>query len=73
MSYTAVYVESSNSTVLGFVPELPGAHASGRTVEETRERLRAVLKVTLEANRQCCFKSADGIRQLHSEPIDEIP
>jgi hypothetical protein len=69
----AVYVESGCGAILGFVPELPGACATGRTVDETRERLRTVLKTTLEANRQSCFESAAGMRRLHSEPIDEIP
>lgn len=73
MPYTAVYVDSGDGAVLAFVTELPGARVTGLTVEEARERLRIALKMVLDANRQCCFRSAEGMRRLHTEPIDEMP
>jgi len=73
MPYTAVYVETADAAVLGFVAEVPGARATAPTIEEAREKLRAVLKATLEANRQCCFQSAEGMRRLRAESIHEIP
>ncbi len=73
MPYTAIYFEARDGGVIGFVMELPGAHAQGETIEETREHLRDALRLTLNANRRRCYRSAKGMRRLRVEPIEEIP
>jgi predicted RNase H-like HicB family nuclease len=74
MPYTALYVQSRDGkAVLGFVLEVPGAHAQGATIEETREHLRDALRLTLNANRRRSYASAKGMRQIRTEPMDEMP
>jgi predicted RNase H-like HicB family nuclease len=73
MPYTALYVQARDGGMLGFVLELPGAHAQGETIEETREHLRDALGLTLRANRRRSYASAKGMRRISQEPIDEMP
>ena len=54
-SLTATYIEGIDGYT-GFVEELFGIHATGRTLEETRERLEAVAREYVETHR-------DGIRK----------
>jgi predicted RNase H-like HicB family nuclease len=64
--WTAVYVETANGGVTGYVEEMPGAHAQGATVEEVRPRLRVALEVMLAANRRTTwedFKSARVVKR----------
>jgi predicted RNase H-like HicB family nuclease len=73
MPYTALYVQARDGGMLGFVLELPGAHAQGETIEETREHLRDALRLTLNANRRRSRELMRGMPQIHTEPMDEMP
>jgi predicted RNase H-like HicB family nuclease len=73
MPYTALYVQARDGGMLGFVLELPGAHAQGETIDETREHLRDALRLTLRANRRRSYASAAGMPQIRTEPMDEMP
>jgi predicted RNase H-like HicB family nuclease len=73
MSYTAIYVRARDGAVLGFVLEAPGAMAQGDSIEETREHLRDALRLTLRANRRRSRHLMGGLREIHREPIEEMP
>jgi predicted RNase H-like HicB family nuclease len=62
MQFTAVYVEAEDGWIVGYVEEIQGAHTQGRTIEETRESLREVLVMMLDANRADARKSFAGYR-----------
>jgi len=71
--FTAVFYEGLDGWIVAMVPEVPGAHAQGRTLDEARMNLREALKMMLEENRRECYGSASPMRELHREPIDEPP
>ncbi len=66
--WTAVYVVANDGTVIGYIEEIPGAHAQGATIEETEPRLREALEMMLAANRRTTwedFKRARVVRREH--------
>jgi predicted RNase H-like HicB family nuclease len=71
--FTAVYSYSGDGWLIGYVSELPGAHAQGKTIDEVRMNLRDSLKLTLEVNRQRTADTFSGLIEFLREPIDEPP
>ena len=69
MSFTAVYIEAEDGWIVGYVEEIQGAHTQGRTIEETRERLREVLAMMLDANRDDARRSFAGYRVVLRESV----
>jgi predicted RNase H-like HicB family nuclease len=45
---------------IGYVEELPGANAQGKTLEEARESLKEAVRLILEANRELARRDAEG-------------
>ena len=72
-NFTAVFVESGDGWLLGYVLELPGAHAQGKTLDETRMNLRDSLRLTLQMNRERTQSTFAGLREIRREGIDEPP
>ena len=50
MKLTAVFQKVPEGYI-GFVEELPGANTQGATLDETKNNLREVISLVLEANR----------------------
>ncbi len=57
-NFTAVY-QKVGDWYIGFVEELPGANAQGRTLAEVRASLKEAVKLILEANRELDLKPLD--------------
>lgn len=72
-NFTVVFVESGDGWILAYVPELPGAHAQGKTVEEARLNLRDSVRLTLQRNRERQKDTFAGLREIHRERMDEPP
>lgn len=51
LAFTAVYLKSGYGYV-GFLEELPGVNAHGRTLEEARETLHTLAAVVFEEERR---------------------
>ena len=68
-TFTAVYIEVEDGWIVGCVEEIAGVHTQGRTIEETRQRLRAILAMTLELNREYARKAFAGYRIILRERI----
>ena len=64
--FTAVYVKRGKWYV-GFVEEIPGANAQGRTLAEVKRNLNEALELVLEANRELAHRSHG--RRAIEEPI----
>ncbi len=64
--FTAVYVKRGKWYV-GFVEEIPGANAQGRTLAEVKRNLKEALELVLEANRELAHRSHG--RRAIEEPI----
>jgi predicted RNase H-like HicB family nuclease len=59
IKFTSIYQEVKEGYI-GFVEELPGANAQGKTLEETRENLREAIELILEANRMLAEETLSG-------------
>ncbi len=64
---TAVYKKVPQGYV-GFVEELPGANAQGRSLEEARENLQEAIALTLESNRALAEEALRG-ESVIREPL----
>jgi len=64
---TAVFEEVPEGFI-GYVEELPGANARGRTPDETRDGLAEAVESVLEANRVLAEKHL-GTRKVIKEPM----
>ncbi len=67
MNLTAIF-EKVPEGYIGFVEELPGANAQGRTLDEARENLRDAVEMVIEANRQIAEKLIQG-KSVIREPF----
>ena len=69
--YTVIFVEANDGSVLAYVPELPGAHAQGKSQDEALLHLHDALKTTLQTNRRRTHAVFAGLRKLGEMKIDE--
>jgi predicted RNase H-like HicB family nuclease len=67
MTFTAVYKQVP-AGYIGFVEELPGANAQGRTLDEVRESLAEAVELVLDANRMLSQESTQG-QAVIREPL----
>jgi predicted RNase H-like HicB family nuclease len=67
---TAVF-EKVPEGYIGYVEELPGANAQGKTLEEVKENLKEAIKLVLEANRHLIEEELTG-KELIKEPFGTI-
>ncbi len=51
MEFTAVYLKAAHGYI-GFVEELPGVNADGRTIDETRDNLVRLAEVVFDEERR---------------------
>jgi len=58
-TFTAIF-EKADDWYIGYVEELPGANAQGRTIEETRENLREATELIIVSNRELAEMSLTG-------------
>ncbi|TAK25660.1 MAG: type II toxin-antitoxin system HicB family antitoxin [Chloroflexota bacterium] len=54
---------------IGFVEELPGANAQGRSLDDVRENLREAVQLILEANRELARRESTGKTVLREELV----
>ena len=66
--FNAVF-EQSGDWWIGFVEELPGANAQGRTLDEARENLREAVALVIETNRELARREAAGREVLREELV----
>lgn len=64
-SFTAI-IERDRETGLyvGYVPELPGAHSQGHTVDELRKHLEEVIQLVLEDGQPTVDVEFVGTQQI---------
>jgi predicted RNase H-like HicB family nuclease len=65
---TAVF-EQCGEWWVGYVEEVPGANAQGRTLDEARENLREAAHLVLEANRELARRGAEGRHVIREDLI----
>lgn len=66
--FTAVFEQDVNWWV-GYVEELPGANAQGRTLDEVRENLKEAVLLVIQANRELARREAEGREVVREELV----
>ncbi len=51
-NFTAIYEHTEDGWWVVSVPEIPGAHSQGRTLEEAREMIQDAVRLLLEVRRE---------------------
>jgi predicted RNase H-like HicB family nuclease len=55
---TAIYEHTEDGWWVVSVPEIPGAHSQGRTLEEAREMIQDAVRLLLEVRREDAEREA---------------
>lgn len=64
--FTAVF-EKIDKWYIGYIEELPGANAQGRTLDEVRENLREAVELVLKSNRELAQNKLSGKDVIREE------
>lgn len=68
-AFTAVYVYGDDGWIVGYVEELPGVLAQGRTLEQAQRQMPRAIELILEANRRFTAEPFRDARVVRREPI----
>ncbi len=72
LAFTAVFLKAHDGYV-GFIEELPGVNAHGRTLEETRESLREMTVVIFDEERRGAEELLEGKEALREDFTVLVP
>ncbi len=61
--FTAIYEHTEDGWWVASVPEIPGAHSQGRTLEEAREMIRDAVRLLLEVRREDAEREMAGKKE----------
>ena len=64
--FTDVF-EKIDKCYIGYIEELPGANAQGRTLDEVRENLREAVELVLKSNRELAQNELSGKDVIREE------
>lgn len=65
-AFTAVF-QKVDDWYIGYVEELPGANAQGKTLDEVRENLREAIELILKSNRELSERELAGKNVIREE------
>ena len=68
--FTAIYERTEDEWWVVSVPEIPGAHSQGRTLEEAREMIKDAVKLLLEVRREDAEREMAGKKDVVREPLE---
>jgi predicted RNase H-like HicB family nuclease len=68
---TAIYEHTEDGWWVVSVPEIPGAHSQGRTLEEAREMIKDATRLLLEVRREDAEREARAAgKEVVREPLE---
>lgn len=67
--FTAIYEHTEDGWWVVSVPEIPGAHSQGRTLEEARQMIKDAVKLLLEVRREDAEREIEG-KDVIREPLE---
>jgi predicted RNase H-like HicB family nuclease len=68
---TAIYEHTEDGWWVVSVPEIPGAHSQGRTLEEAREMIKDATRLLLEVRREDAEREAsEAGKEVVREPLE---
>lgn len=69
-SLTAIYELTEDGWWVVSVPEIPGAHSQGETLEEAREMIRDAVRMLLDVRREDAERETEGKKNVVREPLE---
>ncbi len=69
---TAIYERTEDGWWVVSVPEIPGAHSQGRTLEEAREMIKDAVSLLLEVRREDAERETAGKKDVVREPLSVV-
>lgn len=66
---TAVYELTDDGWWVVSVPEIPGAHSQGETLDEAREMIRDAVRMLLDVRREDAERDTEGKKNVVREPL----
>ena len=68
---TAIYEHTEDGWWVVSVPEIPGAHSQGRTLEEAREMIKDAIRLLLKVRREDAEREASKAgKEVVREPLE---
>lgn len=67
--FTAIYEHTEDGWWVVSVPEIPGTHSQGRTLEEARGMIKDAVKLLLEVRREDAEREIEG-KDVIREPLE---
>jgi predicted RNase H-like HicB family nuclease/DNA-binding XRE family transcriptional regulator len=67
--FTAIYELTEDGWWVVSVPEIPGAHSQGETLEEAREMIGDAVRMLLEVRREDASRETEGKKNVVREPL----
>lgn len=68
-TFTAIYELTEDGWWVVSVPEIPGAHSQGETLDEAREMIRDAVTMLLEVRREDAERETEGKKNVVREPL----
>jgi predicted RNase H-like HicB family nuclease len=68
--FTAIYEHTEDGWWVASVPEIPGAHSQGRTLEEAREMIKDAVRLLLEVRREDAEREMAGKKDVVREHLE---
>jgi len=69
-SFTAIFELTEDGWWVVSVPEIPGAHSQGETLEEAREMIKDAVRMLLEVRREDAERDTEGKKNVVREPLE---
>lgn len=69
-NFTAVFEYTEDGWWVVSVPEIPGAHSQGRTLEEAREMIKDAVRLLLEVRREDAEREIAGKKNVVRELLE---
>lgn len=69
-TFTAIYELTEDGWWVVSVPEIPGAHSQGETLEEAREMIGDAVRMLLEVRREDAERETEGKKNVVREPLE---
>ena len=68
--FSAIYERTDDGWWVASVPEIPGAHSQGRTLEEAREMIKDAVRLLLEVRREDAERETAGKKEVVREALE---
>ena len=69
-TFTAIYELTEDGWWVVSVPEIPGAHSQGETLEEAREMIKDAVRMLLDVRREDAERETEGKKNVVREPLE---